>query len=237
MTEEPVIHAERLAHLPPVVQRYLTYSGVIGTPWIETVRLSYTGRFRLGADKPWMPMHAQQRYTTDPPGFVWKAWFRLAGLPLMYGEDTYQDGEGHMFGRLAGLFTIFDARGEELVQGTMLRYLQEMTWFPTAFLSPYITWAGVDDHCADVTYTHAERQVSARLYFDDAGRLLTFIAQRYREQGGRYTLDTWAAPVTEYGRLAGLNLPLAGRGVWQLAGGDLAYIELSMGTVVYNEGS
>jgi len=230
-----IIIEDDLTALPAPVQRYLRYTGVIGKPRIKTVCLQYTGEFRMAADKPWMPMKASQVYTTNPPGFQWTASFKMGGIPLMYGRDTYKNGQGHMFGKLIGLFTIFDVQGEEMIQGSMLRYLQEMIWFPSAFLNDYIRWLPVDDHCADVTFTDSNHSVTARLFFDDAGRLLTFIAQRYREDKGRYTLDTWSTPMTEYGRLAGLNLPVAGCGVWQLAGGDLAYIKLRLNEVVYNE--
>lgn len=231
----PLITEDDLAALPTPVQRYLRYTGVIGKPRIETVRLQYTGEFRMAANKPWMPMKATQIYTTNPPGFQWTASFKMGGFPLMYGKDTYKNGQGHMFGKLIGLFTIFDVTGEEMIQGSMLRYLQEMIWFPSAFLNDYIRWQAVDDHCAEVTFTDSDHSVTARLIFDDAGRLITFIAQRYREDKGRYLLDTWSTPMTEYGRLAGLNLPVVGCGVWQLAGGDLAYIKLHLNEVVYNE--
>ena len=77
-----------------------------------------------------------------------------------------------MFGKVAGLFKVVDFRGEELNQGTMLRYLNEMTWFPIALLSDYITWQAVDDRAVDVTFTDCGKSVSARLFFGDDGRLL-----------------------------------------------------------------
>src|SRR5690349_16698292 len=88
-TESTVITEPDLAGLPPPVQRYLTYSGVPGKPRIETVRLSYEGKFRTGAGKPWLLISATQVYTTNPPGFLWKARFKFAGLPFMVGTDTY----------------------------------------------------------------------------------------------------------------------------------------------------
>jgi hypothetical protein len=88
---------------------------------------------------------AEQFYTTNPPGFHWKARFKMFGLWIVKGDDTYKAGHGHMFGKIAGLYTIFDARGPELDQGTMLRYLNEMTWFPIALLSDYVTWQAADD--------------------------------------------------------------------------------------------
>jgi hypothetical protein len=223
-----------LVDLPSPVQRYLRFSGVLGTPWLETVRVRYRGRFRLGADKPWLGITAEQVYRADVPAFDWRARFSLLGVPLLTGRDTYQQGQGRMFGKLAGLFTIFDATGPEMLQGTMLRFLQEMAWFPSAYLYEYCAWQGVDEHTADVTFTQGTQQVTARLYFDDDGRMLSFIASRYREQQGRYFLNTWAAPMTEYQPLAGLWLPVAGRGVWQLPEGDLPYIEIRVQDIAYN---
>jgi hypothetical protein len=234
LEKEQFVTEAMLADLPDPVRRYLTYTGVVGQPWINTVHLHYRGVFRLGADKPWMPMWADQVYTTNPPGLQWQAQFKLFGLPLMFGQDTYKDGQGHMFGKLAGLITVFDASDDKLLQGTMLRYLQEITWFPVAFLSDYITWTAIDDHAAEVTYTQHGQSVSARMYFDDTGRLLSFVAERYREQQGAYSLDTWAAPVTEYAEMAGLRLPVGGWGVWQLADGDLPYVKIRLTALAYN---
>ncbi|MBN1152691.1 MAG: hypothetical protein JXA58_05710 [Dehalococcoidia bacterium] len=233
-SEARIVTEEMLSGLPHPVQRYMKYSGVVGQPWIDTVHLKYTGQFRLGTDKPWMPMRADQVYRTDPPGFQWRARFKMFGLPLMSARDTYRDAEGHMFGKMAGLFTIFDARGEELLQGTMLRYLQEMMWFPTAYLGPYVTWQAVDDHAADVSFAHGGRRVTGRVYFDDAGRALSFIAERYGEHKGTYRLDKWSTPVTEYGTLGGLRVPTVGQGVWQLAEGDLSYVKLRVADINYN---
>ena len=64
------VSEEMLADLPAPVQRYLDYTGVVGKPWVNTVTLKQTGRFRQGLDRPWMPMVAEQSYTTNPPGFV-----------------------------------------------------------------------------------------------------------------------------------------------------------------------
>ena len=231
---QDVIERDMLQDLPEPVQRYLVHTGVIGKPWINTVNLKYTGEFRLAADKAWMPMRAVQTYTTNPPGFQWKADFKLFGLPLMRARDTYKDGQAHMFGKLAGLIPIFDTQGKELLQGAMVRYLQEMVWFPTAYLSDYITWKAVDDHTAEVSFTYKGEHVKGCMYFDDDGRVVNFMAERYREHQGDYTLDTWATPITGYDTFNGLQLPVTGRGVWQLPEGDLSYIQLRVRDVKYN---
>jgi len=105
-----IVTADMLKNLPEPAQRYLNYTSVVGQPWIDTVRVKYAGIFRLKADKPWMPIKAEQVYTTNPPGFHWQARLKLFGLWLFKGDDTYKVGHGHMFGKIAGVYTIFDAR-------------------------------------------------------------------------------------------------------------------------------
>lgn len=234
-TDNPrLVTADMLKNLPEPAQRYMNYAGVVGRPWINTVRIKYSGQFRMAIDKPWMPIKAEQFYTTNPPGFRWNAQLKMAGLWLARGHDTYKAGHGHMFGKVAGLFTIFDARGAELDQGTMMRYLNEMTWFPIALLSDYVTWQEVDDHSVDVTFTDCGKSVAARFIFDEVGRLINFVTQRYRENKGTFTLDTWTTPMTEYGTFAGLNLPVRGQAVWKLPAGDLPYADLTLSEVEYN---
>ena len=212
----------------------MNYTGVVGQPWIDAVRVKYTGIFRLGADRPWLPIKAEQVYSTNPPGFNWKARRKMFGLWMVSGSDTYKDGHGHMFGKIAGLYTLFDARGEELDQGAMMRYLNETTWFPIALLSDYVTWQAVDDHSFDVTFTNCGKSVSARFVVDEAGRLINFVAKRYRENKGTYVLDTWTTPMSEWGKIAGLNLPVHGQAVWKLSTGDLPYMDVKVTEIEFN---
>ena len=233
-TPQRLVTADMLKDLPEPAQRYLNYTGIVDKPWIDTVRIKYAGVFRLGADKPWMPMKAEQFYTTNPPALHWKARFKMFGLWIVKGDDTYQAGHGHMFGKIAGLYTIFDARGPELDQATMLRYLNEMTWFPTALLSDYVTWQAVDEKSFDVTFTDHGQSVTARFFIAPDGRLINFSTMRYRENKGAYTYDRWETPMTEWGVLGGLNLPIRGQAVWKLPGGDLQYADLKVTEVEYN---
>lgn len=231
---QSLVTSEMLQNLPEPVQRYLNYTAVVGKSRIDTVYLRQTGKFRQGLDRPWMPMSAQQWYSTNPPGFLWKAQFKIAGLPLLHARDEYQSGQGHMFGKLAGLFTIFDVRGEQLDQGAMLRYLSEMIWFPTAFLGENITWKSRDDHTAQVTFTDHGKSVSGLIHFDETGKFTNFTADRYREIDGDFSLDPWSTPVERYGVLAGFNLPVHGKAVWNLPEGDFAYVDLEITEIKYN---
>jgi hypothetical protein len=232
--QDSLITAKMLADLPEPVQRYMAYSNVIGKPWTRSIRLKQIGRFRQGADRAWMPMSAEQFYWTKPPSFIWKAAFKVAGLPLIRARDEYKSGKAHMFAKLAGLITLFDVRGEELDQGSMLRYLSEMIWFPIAFLGDNISWQEIDEHSAEVTFHDSGRSVSGRMHFDREGRPTNFTTNRYREINGQFSLDPWSTPITDYGEREGLNLPIRGQAVWNLPIGDLPYVDLEITEVVYN---
>jgi len=229
-----LVSKNMLADLPAPVQRYMSFTGVLGKPWTESVALKYSGKFRQGLDRPWMPMTAKQVYTISPPSFLWDARFKVIGLPLLHALDEYRSGKGHMYAKLAELITVVDVRGEQLDQGSMLRYLSEMIWFPTAFLGENITWQAVDEQSADVQLDDAGKSVSGRLFFDDDGRPTNFTAMRYRETEGDFSLDPWSTPITGYGQLAGLHLPTQGHAVWNLESGDLKYVELQIEEIIYN---
>jgi hypothetical protein len=234
ISNNAVISDDRLAHLPGPVQRYMRWTGVIGKPWIRTARVRQEGRFRLGADRPWMPMRAEQVFTTEPLGMVWRARFKMFGLPLFSANDSYRDGQGHMFGKAAGLFTIFDDRSEKLTLGTLARVLSEMVWFPIAYLGDNVAWTAVDDGAADVTLSDHGRSITGRMFFDELGRPTTFETMRYREQNGDYTLLPWHTPHYEYGLRDGLNIPVRGEVYWVMPEGKLTYGDFRIVEVAYN---
>lgn len=234
LKDDLLVSKSMLADLPAPVQRYMSFTDVLGKPWINSVVLNQVGKFRQGIDRPWMPMTAKQIYTISPPSFVWDARFKIVGLPLLRARDEYRFGRGRMHGKLAGLITVFDVHGEKLNQGAMIRYLSEMIWFPTAFLGANITWKAVDSHSSDVQLVDAGKTVSGRLFFDDEGRPTNFTAMRYREIDGDYSLDAWSTPIIGYGERAGLHLPTQGQAVWNLQSGDLVYADLEIEEVEYN---
>ena len=223
-----------LRSLPEPVRRYLTYTGIVGRPFVGTVRLTQVGRMRPNVGQPWLPLRAEQHYSVRPPGFVWSAAIQAGPLPLVRARDMYREGAGNMLISAAGLYPLADVTGPEMDQGALLRYLSEMVWFPAAFLGNNISFEPVDDRSARVTLTDRGRSVSAVLFFDEAGRLVDLVAQRYRIVDGESSLERWSTPMDEYGELAGLRLPVRGRAVWKLADGDLDYIDVTIRDLAYN---
>lgn len=233
-TQPTLISEEMLTDLPAPVQRYMRWTGLLGQPWLHSARVFQDGRFRLSADRGWMPMTAEQTFTTNPPGFQWNARFKMFGLPLLSAQDSYREGQGHMFGKMAGLFTIFDDKSEKLTLGAMTRYLSELIWLPAAYLHDFITWEAADHNSATVHFSDAGRTVSGTMHIDDDGRPVAFAAERYREVDGAYELTPWSTPCLAYGQLGGVNLPVRGQAIWHLPGGDLPYVDVTITAVAYN---
>lgn len=231
---EAVVTEEMLKHLPAPVQRYLHHTGIVGRSFVNAVYLKQKGAMHPSAEGAWVPLEAEEHYTVEPPGFVWSVTLRKGLLPLARGRDMYAGGSGSMLIKAGSLFTVVDARGEEMDQGSMMRYLSEMIWFPTAFLGENISFEAVDDNAARVTLTDVGRSASATMYFDEEGRFKDFVAQRYRTVEGGYELETWSTPAYEYGELAGLRLPVRGGAVWKLAEGDLKYADITITDLEYD---
>lgn len=232
-----IITEAHLENLPAPVQRWLRRAGVVGKERIITVRLKQKGFFRLSESQRWMSFEAEQYYATDEPAFIWYTTMRLAPLLAITGRDKYEDGNGNMLIKLLSLIPVADAKGDEIDQGVLVRYLNETMWFPTAALSRYITWESVDENSAKATMSYKGVTASAIFQFKATGELTNMIATRSRSVGKRFQLDQWATPISAHREYNGILIPCKGEGVWKLSTGDFSYIKLEVTEIEYNNAS
>jgi len=217
-----VLRAGDVSELPPPVQRWLRTSGAVGRPRARTVRLRQRGGLRTAPDQAYMRAEAEQYFIVDEPGFVWTVDVTMMGVVPVVGRDTYVDGGGRMFIKAAGLVTVADGTGPAFDQGTALRFLGEIPWFPSAALAPYIRWEALDDRHANATIAFKDVMASAVFEFDERGRVAGMTARRY--YNGQ-SLETWATPVTEWKTIRGIEMPVRGGAVWKLPAGDFDYYQ------------
>jgi hypothetical protein len=180
-----------------------------------------------------MPFSAEEVYTTDPPGYIWRPVIHAGPLITIEGRDRYFDGGASMDMRLLSIFPVARSSGSELVQGALLRFLNEIMWFPAAALSWYIDWDPIDDMSSRATIRWAGKSASATFLFDPEGRLVTMNADRYNDQLGR--LAPWSTPIDAYGEIEGVRVPVSGTGVWRYEDGDFPYIKLRVTTIETNK--
>jgi hypothetical protein len=230
---EPVREAE-LAALPDPVKRWLKRAGIVGRPRTHSVHLLQEGKMRLSAGGPWLPVAAEQYFDVDAPAFVWSVKTRLWHAVPIEGRDLFSQGHGHLLIRAAGLFTVADGRGEGIDQGTRLRFLGEIVWFPSAALKPFIHWEPLDDEHALATLALNGWRDEAIFSFDAAGRVTSIAAQRFNASLGRRV--GWVIPIRAWRTFDGVEVPSQGDAVWKLAEGDLDYFRWRITQLELNPG-
>ena len=143
---DDVITEADLADLPEPVQRYMRFSGVVGKRPIRNALVMQRGGFRTAPDTAWLPFTAQEAYSTQPAGFIWRARISMASLPILTVRDYYRDGEGGILAKIGGLVTMADEQANE---ASLMRFFNEMMWMPTAYLADNVNWEAVDNNSAE----------------------------------------------------------------------------------------
>lgn len=235
--ERKILTQEMINGLPPVVRKWLQRSNVVGKEIAQTVQLKQTGQMRSQPDGRWMPVQADQWFTTAKPGFLWKAEVAAAPGIAMVGRDKYIDGKGFLLIKALGLVAVADAKGPEVDQGTMLRYLAEMCWFPAAALNDYVRWRDIDSLSAEATMSYAGVTASGVLRFDSSGDLKAFEAKRFYHRETGSTLEDWFIQIEPdgYKEFEGVRVAARSSVTWKLKEGDFTWYKLEITDIRYNQ--
>jgi len=154
------------------------------------------------------------------------------GALSINGRDRYANGEGSIEMRLLSLIPVAKPSRGGLDQGGLVRHLNEIMWFPAAAVSPYITWEPIDVSSARATMSYRGVTGAAKFIFDEQGREIDMVAERYNSTTGR--LETWSTPLRAYGEFHGVRVPVEGEGIWKYDSGDFSYIRLRVTDLEYN---
>jgi hypothetical protein len=233
--DEPIDESQ-LRDLPEPVARYLRYAGVVGRVPVRTARVRQRGTMRLSRDDEWSKFKATEYYAAAPPGFVWDAQLDMLPIVPVDARDYYIRGRGAFEGKAGGLFTVAQGRGVAVDQSAALRMLNELVFFPTAYLEPYVRWEAIDDVSARVFMKHWDGEVSATCYFARDGRMVDFVAERFRSTDDGPVKTDWRTPFRDWAEVNGFRIPTAGSGIWILEDGEFEYIRLDIDRVEYGIG-
>ncbi|ACL20919.1 conserved hypothetical protein [Desulfitobacterium hafniense DCB-2] len=224
-----------LEKLPPAVQKWLLHSQVVGKERVIAARTKQEISLRLKADQPWMKGEVEQYFRMAEPGFIWHTDIQMAPLLHISGRDKYVDGYGKMLIKALSLVTVADGQGKEIDQGSLLRYLAEMMWFPAAALNDYIQWRELSDTSAEATMSYEGVTASGIFTFNEQGEVLSFEAERYGEFDGEYRLETWACTIQEHQGFKGMIVPSQGDLIWKLDSGDFQWYHFKVKELEYNK--
>ncbi|XID93730.1 DUF6544 family protein [Paenibacillaceae bacterium WGS1546] len=219
---------DRLRELPQPVARWLRLTDALEQEPFGAVYIRQEGMLRTRPDGRWMPFLAEQRSLLVAPSFIWKAKIRAAPGVAIYGRDLYADRQADMLIKLMGFISVGHARGLEVDQGSLARYLAEIVWYPPAALSPHMTWEALGSDAARASISYGDATASGIFYFQESGEPVRFQAQRYKESGGTFSLEEWSVRMDAYRRFQGILIPSRGEVCWNLRTGPFHWLRFEV---------
>jgi hypothetical protein len=221
----PAVTGSDIAGLPPVVQRYLRFMGVVGRPRDWSFRIGFRGRFRIRPGGPWLPADAWQYNSAVEPARIFVMRLRVAGLVPFFGRDTYTRGRGHMVGTLFGR-KVVDGSGEEFDHSELVIYLNDAVLLaPSMLLAPATSWTAVGDDSFDVALTDRGRTISAQVWVDGHGAPVNFVADRYATLPQGLVLAPWRTPIQGWETAGDRPMPGPASVAYDLTTGPYCYAE------------
>ncbi|MFP4557223.1 MAG: DUF6544 family protein, partial [Bacteroidales bacterium] len=230
-----IVSENDIAHLPTPVKSWLNTSGVIGKERIQTVWLTQNFLMKLKPQQEsWHNATAQQYFTVDKPAFIWTVDMKMSPIIHIKGRDKFVDGKGEMQMRMNSIINLGKETGHKMDEGTLQRYLGEMVWFPSAVLSPYVTWEEIDSLTAKATMNYQGTTGSGTFYFNQQGDFVKFSALRYKGNDPDAKRYEWVIDVDEYAEFEGVRIPSKCRATWKLEEGDWTWCKLEITEIKYN---
>lgn len=235
--QDRVAHLDDIDGLPPIVQKWLASSGVIGLPEISTVYLTQELEMKLKPDQAvWYAGYAEQYFTIQKPAFNWNMTAQMNPALNVVGRDKFEDGEGEMLIKLWSLISVADVKNEEKVnQASLQRFLAEIVWFPSASLSPYIEWETIDDNSARATMTYNGTKGSGVFFFDEDGAFKKFVAMRFKDKEDIVPIE-WIVTATKTEKRNGIRIPVECEVSWMVENEPWTWLRLKIKSIAYNAG-
>lgn len=231
-----IITKNDIVHLPKIVQKWMTHSGVVGHYSLSNLRLKQKGKMRTKPNGKWMPFTANQYFNVDNPSFVWCTNVDAMPIVPMVGRDKLVNGKGAMLINIAGLVPVVnESDNAKINQGTMLRYLAELCWFPQAAIKDYVQWETIDATSAKATLTINNKSVSGIFNFNKNGTVSSFEANRYYGRKDDAQLEKWVIVNSEHRPFNGVIIPNKSKVIWKLKERDFHWLNIEINFIDYNQ--
>lgn len=234
-TDINIVSEQMILDMPTIVQKWLLNSGIIGKEAVYNVYLEQDLQMLMKPEqKEWSNAKAKQYFTIEPPAFNWSVNLKMNALVDVVGRDKFENGQGEMMIKMFSLFSVVNAKNDEKInQATLQRYLAELVWFPSASLSPYITWEEIDDHSAKATMEFNKTKGSGVFYFDKNGNFKKFVAMRFKEIGDTQPIE-WTVTAIKSEKRNGINIPIELEADWKLDNENWTWLKLKITDIRYN---
>ena len=231
---ESVTESE-IAAVPAAARRYLRFYGVApGTAKHWSMRLRWTGRFRLDRASPWFRFEAVQYNLSAPIARIFVMRGRMRHVLPVVARDTYVAGQGRLVAKIADRITVVEGAGREYDDGELVTWLDDAVLFaPSMLLASNARWSEVDDRSFRIEISDRGHTVAGRVFVDARGAPENF------ETTDRFLADPddpehalirgcWTTPISGWQRVDGQLVPSGGVATWRLPTDDLTYAEFAL---------
>ncbi len=232
----PNVSEKDTQHLPDSIQKYLQYTGVISRPKINNFRLLFKGEMKQKMDGKWMDITSEQYnfYSNYTRLFYIRS--SLYGIPFD-GLHKYVGHKATMQIKVASIFQVVDAKGEEMDQSDTVTFFNDMCLFaPATLIDKNINWEQIDPLTVRAKFINKDITITATLYFNEKGQLINFISNdRYLTGSGKkYENYKWSTPVKRYKNFNGRKIPTYGEAIWHTLEGEFTYAKFDLKEIEYN---
>ncbi|MCU0371041.1 MAG: hypothetical protein MUC31_06475 [Bacteroidales bacterium] len=231
-----IISESDLSPLPVIVQKYLRNSHVMGKEKVVNFRVEMEGTMWSNPGEPGMKIKSVQYNCFEPYTRIFYIKAYKMGIPAV-GLHLYKNEKAIMKIKLAGLFTLADARGPEMDQGETVTVFNDMCFMaPATLISNDIRWEILEPLVVKANFTNKSLKISAVLYFDEDGNLVNFISNdRFETKDGReYHNNPWLTPVKEFREINGIRRPAVAKAIYMRPEGEFCYAEFVIKDIAYN---
>lgn len=224
-----------LAPFPPVVQRFLRRTGIVGKPRVRGFRLEFDATMRGGPDEPWMQATAVQYEFFHPVTRLFLMQASRAGVPFRV-LHRYVGDSATMEVRVAGLFPVQRLSGPVMTRSETVTLLNDICLLaPAALLEVPVTWEASDERSARAVFTNAGHTVRATLWFDAAGDLANFTSDDRAMARGKAMIPLpFSTPVSRIGEYGGVRLVADGEARYNEGGREWAYGRFLLRAITWN---
>ncbi|TGL39808.1 DUF6544 family protein [Leptospira perdikensis] len=231
-----IVTESDIRHMPTPVQKYLRYTGVIGKPKVQNIRITFDElMYQNSNSKPMVSSSDQYNFLKHPARYFFMKANKM-GIPFRV-LHSYSEEKATMVVRVASLFDVVNLSGEELSIAETVTVLNDLCLFiPSALIDQKITWDPVDRLSAKVIYQNGKYKVSAFLYFNEKGELVKFVSEDRSalQDDGSLRKLRWTTPVRDYKEFNGIKVPTYGEAIWNDPAGDFIYGKFFLKSVEYN---
>lgn len=225
-----IINEQMLHSLPGPVKKWLKNVGIVGKQEIQSAYFQQRGKMKLQPhQKEWAHAKVEQYVTTNSPGFLWKVNMKMFSFLNVAGRDKFTQGNAEMTIKIGSLFPVVNVKNNKKTnQSTMQRFLMELPWYPSAALSPYITWEEIDQNTAKATMNYQGTTGSATFTFDELGNFLSVSAMRYKDADEHAELVECIGEAKAFRVEGGMKIPTEMSVTWILDDGPFTWYSLQI---------